>query len=383
MARERSSPATGDGAASADDRAAFDAPPIPAFDDAAADAARARQRKLTKPPGSLGRLEDLAVALAGLTGDARPSLAEPAVLVAAADHGVVAEGVSAYPGGVTRAMLANFADGGAAVNALADVVGAETVIVDAGVDGDPVPGVGNEKVARGTRNLAEGPAMTRAQAVASLEAGVRVAETDLATADVVALGEMGIGNTTVASALTAALADADPAAVTGHGTGVDEETRAHKVAVVERGLAENGLRGESGSRDEHGRPTGTTTGTATDPVEVLRRVGGFEVGLLAGAALGCAADRTPVVVDGVVSGAAALVAAAVDDAVRPYLLPSHGGAEPGHAVQLEALGLDPLFEHDLRLGEGSGACLALATYRAACATHDGMATFAEAGIGPE
>ncbi|WP_218055029.1 nicotinate-nucleotide--dimethylbenzimidazole phosphoribosyltransferase [Haloparvum sedimenti] len=362
---------------STDDRAAFDAPPIPAFDDAAADAARARQQELTKPPGSLGRLEDLAVALAGLTGDARPSLAEPAVLVAAADHGVVAEGVSAYPGDVTRAMLENFANDGAAVNALADVVDAETVLVDAGVDGDPVPGVRNERIARGTANLADGPAMTRAQAVASLEAGVRVAETDLATADLVALGEMGIGNTTVASALTAALADADPEAVTGPGTGVDEETRAHKVAVVERGLSENGL------RDEDGRPTETATGTvtATDPVEVLRRVGGFEVGLLAGAALGCAADRTPVVVDGVVSGAAALVAAAVDDAVRPYLLPSHGGAEPGHAVQLAALGLEPLFEHDLRLGEGSGACLALATYRAACATHDEMATFAEAGIG--
>ncbi|GAB3417055.1 nicotinate-nucleotide--dimethylbenzimidazole phosphoribosyltransferase [Haloparvum alkalitolerans] len=364
MAKERSAPP-------ADDCAAFDAPTIPAFDDAAADAARARQQELTKPPGSLGRLEDLAVALAGLTGDARPALSEPAVLVAAADHGVVAEGVSAYPGDVTRAMLANFADGGAAVNALADVVGAATVLVDAGVDGAPVSGVRNEKVARGTANLVDGPAMTRAQAVASLEAGVRVAKTDLATADLVALGEMGIGNTTVASALTAALADADPEAVTGPGTGVDEETRAHKVAVVERGLRENDL------RDEDGRPTET----ATDPVEVLRRVGGFEVGLLAGAALGCAADRTPVVVDGVVSGAAALVAAAVDGAVRPYLLPSHGGAEPGHAVQLDALGLDPLFDHDLRLGEGSGACLALATYRAACATHDGMATFAEAGIG--
>lgn len=348
----------------------FSAPTIPTFDEAAADAARARQAELTKPPGSLGRLEDLAVALAGLTGDTRPSLAEATVVVAAGDHGVVTEGVSAYPAAVTRAMVENFAAGGAAVNALADSVGAQTLVVDAGIDGDPVDDVLNERIARGTANIVEGPAMTRAQAVTALSAGVRVAETSLASADIVALGEMGIGNTTIASALTAVLTDTPPADVTGYGTGVDEETFAHKVNVIERALERNGL-------VDAGRPTQT----ATDPVEVLRRVGGFEIGFLAGVAIGCASTRTPVVVDGVISGAAALLADAIADGVRPFLLPSHAGVEPGHVTQIESLGLEPLFDYGLRLGEGTGACLAIATYRGACATHREMATFAEAGIG--
>ncbi|GAA0513270.1 nicotinate-nucleotide-dimethylbenzimidazole phosphoribosyltransferase [Halorubrum aquaticum] len=366
----------------------FSPPPIPAFDADAADAARERQAELTKPPGSLGRLEDLAVALAGLTGEPRPALANPTVVVAAADHGVVERGVSAYPQAVTRTMLRNFVAGGAAVSAISEVVGADTLVVDAGVEGAPVEVEGpvdeavdeaadarasevvDERVGSGTDDIAAGPAMARSEAVAALEAGVRTARTRLAEAGIVALGEMGIGNTTVAAALTSAIAGADPDRVTGPGTGVDEETRAHKVRVVERALARNGLDG-SGEPDD---------GDGPDPVEVLRRVGGYEVGFLAGVALGCAADRTPVVVDGVVSGAAALVADALADDVRPYLLPSHAGSEPGHAVQLDALDLEPLFDHGLRLGEGSGAALALSTYRAACRTHDRMATFAEAGI---
>ncbi|RAW46638.1 nicotinate-nucleotide--dimethylbenzimidazole phosphoribosyltransferase [Halorubrum sp. 48-1-W] len=349
---------------------------IPPFDDDAADTARDRQSELTKPPGSLGQLEDVAVAIAGLTGDPRPTLADPTVVVAAADHGVVDRGVSAYPQAVTRAMLRNFAAGGAAVSAIADIVGADVLVVDAGVDGPPIgtdgrgtTAVVDERIGAGTADISRGPAMSRADAVASLEAGVRTARTRLADAGLVALGEMGIGNTTVAAALTAALTGADPDRVTGPGTGVDEATRAHKVRVVERALERNGL--ERNGLDDSEDP---------DAVEVLRRVGGYEVGFLAGVALGCAADRTPVVVDGVVSGAAALVADAVAGDVRPYLLPSHVGNEPGHAVQLDALSLDPLFDHGLRLGEGSGAALALATYRAACRTHDRMATFAEAGI---
>ncbi|SMO84293.1 nicotinate-nucleotide--dimethylbenzimidazole phosphoribosyltransferase [Halorubrum cibi] len=353
----------------------FTPPSIPPFDADAADAARDRQAELTKPPGSLGRLEDLAVALAGLAGDPRPQLSNPTVVVAAADHGVVDRGVSAYPKSVTRAMLRNFAAGGAAVSAIGEVVGAETLVVDAGVDGPPVEvdgsiGIVDERIGSGTADLAAGPAMSRADAVASLSAGVRTARTRLSEAGIAALGEMGIGNTTVAAALTAALSGADPDRVTGPGTGVDEETRAHKVAVVERALATNGL-ADGGEPD---------VGSDVDPVEVLRRVGGYEVGFLAGVAIGCAADRTPVVVDGVVSGAAALVADAVTADVRPYLLPSHVGSEPGHAVQLDVLDLEPLFDHGLRLGEGSGAALALATYRAACRTHDRMATFAEVGI---
>ncbi|WP_281194456.1 nicotinate-nucleotide--dimethylbenzimidazole phosphoribosyltransferase [Halorubrum sp. F4] len=368
----------------------FSPPSIPAFDDDAADAARERQAELTKPPGSLGRLEDLAVAIAGLTGDPRPTLADPTVVVAAADHGVVDRGVSAYPQAVTRAMVRNFAAGGAAVSAIGEVVGADTLVVDAGVDGPPVEvdecdgddtiPVVDERIGSGTDDVSKGPAMSRDDAIASLEAGVRTARTRLSDAGIVALGEMGIGNTTVAAALTAALAGADPDRVTGRGTGVDEETRAHKVAVVERALSRNGLDGGNGGDGVGAGGDGADVGGPTDAVEVLRRVGGYEIGVLAGIALGCAADRTPVVVDGVVSGASVLVADAVAGDVRPYLLPSHVGSEPGHAVQLAALDLDPLFDHDLRLGEGSGAALALATYRAACRTHDRMATFAEAGI---
>ena len=345
----------------------FAPPAIPAFDDEAASAAQARQDALAKPPGSLGRLEDLAVAIAGLTGKRRPTVSSPTVVVAAADHGVADRGVSAYPPAVTRAMLGAFAREEAAVSAIADVVGADVVVVDAGVDGDPVgspegaASVVDERVGRGTADLAADPAMTRPDAVAALEAGVRTARTKLADADLVALGEMGIGNTTAAAAVTAAVTGADPARVTGSGTGVGAEGRARKVAVVERAL---------------GRADLAAPG-ARDPVAVLRHVGGYELGLLAGVALGCAADRTPVVVDGVVSGAAALLADALAGAVRPYLLPSHAGPEPGHAIQLGALDLDPLFDHDLRLGEGSGAALAIATYRAACATHDRMATLAD------
>ncbi|WP_198530026.1 nicotinate-nucleotide--dimethylbenzimidazole phosphoribosyltransferase [Halorubrum aethiopicum] len=372
--------------------AGFSPPPIPAFDAEAAETARERQGDLTKPPGSLGRLEDLAVALAGLTGDPRPTLADPTVVVAAADHGVVDRGVSAYPKSVTRAMLRNFAAGGTAVSAISEVVGAETLVVDAGVEGPAIEAGGpveivDERIGPGTDDVAAGPAMSRADAVAALSGGVRTARTRLADAGIVALGEMGIGNTTVAAALTAALTGADPDRVTGHGTGVDEETRAHKVAVVERALATNGLVDDDGGIDRDDDLDGgidrgeePDAGFDVGPVEVLRRVGGYEVGLLAGVAIGCAADRTPVVVDGAVSGAAALVADAVAGDVRPYLLPSHLGDEPGHAVQLDALGLEPLFDHGLRLGEGSGAALALSTYRAACRTHDRMATFAEAGI---
>jgi nicotinate-nucleotide--dimethylbenzimidazole phosphoribosyltransferase len=370
----------------------FEPPPIPPFDVDAADAAEERGTELAKPPGSLGRLEALAVALAGLTADPRPVLDDPVVVVAAADHGVAARGVSAYPSSVTRAMLRTVAAGGAAVNAIADVVGADAVAVDAGVDGPPIgdvdgppigdvdgppfEGVVDGRIGRGTDDIAAGPAMSRADAVAALDAGVRIARTELADADIVALGELGIGNTTVAAALTAALTGVDPDRITGHGTGIDDGTRAHKVEVVERALARNGLDGDDGDRASDDNPA------STDPVEVLRRVGGYEVGVLAGVALGRAADRTPVVVDGVVSGAAALLADAIAGDVRPYLLPSHVGDEPGHAVQLDALDLDPLFDHGLRLGEGSGAALALATYRAACRVHDRTATLSDVGIDP-
>ncbi|WP_096389166.1 nicotinate-nucleotide--dimethylbenzimidazole phosphoribosyltransferase [Halopenitus persicus] len=352
-----------------DPRTTPDRPTIPPVDEAAERAALQRQPTLTKPPGSLGRLEDLAVALAGVTGDSRPDLADATVVVAAGDHGVVDRGVSAYPQAATRAMLENFLHGGAAVNAIADAVGAETLVVDAGIAGDPVPGALAVRIGAGTNDASSGPAMARSDAVDAVEAGVRIADSELADADIVALGEMGIGNTTIAATITAALTDAAPAEATGHGTGIDDETLERKVAVVEDALAANGLDAEAGDpADDH------------DPLDVLARVGGFEIGVLAGVALGCAADRTPVVVDGVITGAAALLADAVDPSVRPFLLPSHAGAEPAHAIQLDALDLEPLFEYDLRLGEGTGACLALPIYRSACATHREMATFADIGL---
>ncbi|SEH47538.1 nicotinate-nucleotide-dimethylbenzimidazole phosphoribosyltransferase [Halopenitus malekzadehii] len=365
----------------------LDRPEIPSIDGTAERAALERQPTLTKPPGSLGRLEDLAVALAGVTGDPQPTLDDATVVVAAGDHGVVDRGVSAYPQAATRAMLENFLNGGAAVNAIADAVGVETLVVDAGIAGDPVPGALSVRIDAGTNDASRGPAMSRADAIEAIEAGVRIAGSELADADVVALGEMGIGNTTIAAAITAALTDAAPAEATGYGTGIDDEALERKVAVVEDALATNGLAastandpGATAVEDSPSPSDASDPTDAPDPIDAFARVGGFEVGVLAGVALGCAADRTPVVVDGVISGAAALVANALDPAVRPFLLPSHAGAEPAHAIQLAALGLDPLFAYDLRLGEGTGACLALPIYRSACATHREMATFDDIGL---
>jgi nicotinate-nucleotide--dimethylbenzimidazole phosphoribosyltransferase len=352
-----------------------DLPAVPPVDGAAELAALERQPTLTKPPGSLGRLEDLAVAIAGLVGDPRPELAEATVVVAAGDHGVVDRGVSAYPQAATRAMLENFLKGGAAINAIAGAVDAETLVVDAGIAGDPVPGALDVRIDRGTDDASSAPAMSRRDAAAAIDAGLRIASEELADADVVALGEMGIGNTTIAAAITAALTEASPAESTGRGTGIDDGEIDHKVAVVEEMLetsefAANGM--DAADRD--------ASAHVDDPLDVLAGVGGFEVGVLAGVAIGCAADRTPVVVDGAISGAAALLADALEPDVRPYLLPSHAGIEPACAIQLDALGLEPLFAYDLRLGEGTGACLALPIYRSACATLRGMATFEDIGL---
>lgn len=336
-------------------------PDIPPVDETASTAARRRQKRLTKPPGSLGRLEELSVELAGLVGDARPTLATPVVVIAGADHGVAAEGVSAYPQSVTRGMLRNFTADGAAVSAIADVVGARTVVVDMGIAGDPVPGTVQIRIGRGTGNLRTEAAMETAEAVAAIEAGIDLVAAETPDADILCLGEMGIGNTTAAAAMTAVLTDSDPAAVTGYGTGIDDETLEHKVQVIREALA---------AHDPD----------PSDPVSVLSAVGGYEIAGLVGVILGAAARRTPVVVDGFITGAAALAAAGIDERVEPYLLASHSGVEPGHAVQLAALGVEPLFEHGLRLGEGTGGCLAISHYRAACATLREMATFEEAGL---
>jgi nicotinate-nucleotide--dimethylbenzimidazole phosphoribosyltransferase len=326
-------------------------------------AARAALDAKTKPRRSLGRLEDLAVTLAAVRGDVQPGPLEPVVVVAAADHGVAVEGVSAYPSEVTGQMLANFAAGGAAVSVLCRQAGARLVVVDAGVLEPPsAAGVVDLSLGRGTANAAAGPAMPRAVAVEGVVRGAALGRQLVEQgAGVVGLGEMGIGNTTVAAALTAALVGCDPVAACGRGTGLDDAGVARKVDVVRRMLAVN-------------------LPTADDPVGALAAVGGFELAVLAGVALGAAAGRAVVLLDGFISTVAALVAARVAPPLGEYLVASHRSPEPGHAVVLAALGLEPLLDLGLRLGEGSGAALALPLLAAARAILVEMATFADAGV---
>ena len=339
------------------------------LDPVAMAAATAHLDALTKPPGSLGRLEALAVQLAGITGEPKPTFPRRAIVVAAADHGVARQGVSAYPSDVTAQMVANFLGGGAAISALARRVGADVLIVDAGVAG-PIPAVDarsdvrllSEPIRPGTSDMSVGPAMTRAEALRVIGLGIRIAA-DLADdgVDLLGIGEMGIGNTTAASAITAAMTGLPPERVTGRGTGIDDATHGHKVDVVARALERN-------------RP-----GPA-DPVDVLATVGGFEVGVLVGLILGAAARRVPLILDGFITGAAALIAAGLAPGIESRLIAAHRSVEPGHAVVLERSGLRPLLELDLRLGEATGAALAMSLVDAAIAVRDGMATFDAAGV---
>ena len=325
------------------------------------------QRRLddkTKPRRSLGQLEDLASRIAAIRGTAELDVPRAAVVVMGADHGVAEDGVSAYPQEVTRQMLLNFARGGAAINVLARHAGARVVVVDMGVR-EPVPATPEIRVHRigpGTANFTRGPAMTRAQATAALEVGISVAG-ELADAGltVIATGDMGIGNTTSASALTAAFTRATVEVVTGRGTGIDDEGWQRKVEAIRRALTVN-------------RPD------PADAVDVLSKVGGFEIAGIAGVILGGAARRIPVVLDGFITGAAALVAVRLVPHVSDYLIASHRSVEAGHRVVLDALGVRPLLDLDLRLGEGSGAALALHVIAAAVHILREMATFAAAGV---
>ncbi len=339
-------------------------PAIPTIDRNAEGQARARQDSLTKPPGSLGRLEALSIQLAGITGSIRPPVARKAVIVMAGDHGVTQEGVSAYPAEVTPQMVLNFAHGGAAINVLARQAGARVVVVDVGVAAE-IPeqaGVLRRKVAPGTANMALGPAMTRAQAEAAVQVGLDVAAAEIERGlDLIATGDMGIGNTTPSAAIAAAMTGKPVATVTGRGTGVDDAGLARKIAIIERALAVN-------------RPD------PTDALDVLSKVGGFEIGGLAGVMIGAAARRVPVVVDGFISGAAALIAVGLCPAVQPYLIAAHQSVEIGHRIMLDRLGLLPLLDLDLRLGEGTGAALAFHLVEAAVRILNEMATFAEAGV---
>lgn len=334
-------------------------------DAASATAARRRQTVLTKPAGSLGTLERLHVQLAAIQRTSLPEVRRPAVLVVAADHGVAEDNVSAYPKQVTGEMARNFARGGAAINVLAADAGARLVVADLGVDWQgrvPPAEIVRLPIAAGTRNLAEQPAMSRDQALASLTAGVELAARLVEEgADTIALGEMGIGNTTASAAMISVLAGRPPRDVTGLGTGIDAARWEHKVAIVERALA-------------RARPR------QDDPVGVLAEVGGFEIGALAGAMVGGAAASVPILLDGLIVGAAALLAVALCPAVRPYLIASHRSVEPGHRIVLELLELEPLMDLGLRLGEGSGAAIALHLIRLACRLPREMATFDEAGV---
>jgi nicotinate-nucleotide--dimethylbenzimidazole phosphoribosyltransferase len=321
----------------------------------------------TKPPGSLGRLEELACRLAAIRGRMPEGPLHPAIVVAAADHGVAARGVSAYPIEVTTQMLANFAGGGAAICVLAREAGARLVVVDAGVIGDvAIDGVRTEVVdgVRCTDDLTMGPAMSRSTATGMIERGIALAE-GLATegVQILGLGEMGIANTTSASALTAALLPAEPSLVCGPGTGIDDAGLARKVDAVRRGLAANGLP----------RPD-------ADPADVLSAVGGLEIAFLVGVTLGAAARRIPVLLDGFVSSVAALVACGFREAAAASLVAATRSPEPGHALVLERLGLEPLLDLGLRLGEGTGAALALPLVRSSIAILTDMATFDAAGV---
>jgi nicotinate-nucleotide--dimethylbenzimidazole phosphoribosyltransferase len=314
----------------------------------------------TKPRRSLGRLEDLAAQITAVRG-AVPAGLEAAIVVAAGDHGVAAEGVSAYPQEVTAQMVLNFAGGGAAINVLARQAGARLIVVDAGV----VTPVEHELVRSlrfgpGTANLAAGPAMTVELATKAVLAGAAIVD-ELDDVDAIGLGEMGIGNTTSASALVAALLGVDPQLVCGRGTGLDDEGVARKAATVAHALEVNGV-------------------DPADPLAVLAALGGFEIAVLVGVALGCAANRVVCVLDGFITGAAALVAARIAPASVGAMIAAHRSTEPGHRIVLDALGLEPVLDLGLRLGEGSGAALALPVLRAAVAIANEMATFADAGV---
>ncbi|CCD85312.1 Nicotinate-nucleotide--dimethylbenzimidazole phosphoribosyltransferase [Bradyrhizobium sp. ORS 285] len=335
----------------------------PAPSEAHRKAALARQAQLTKPLGALGRLEEVAVELAALQAVERPGADRVPVVLFAGDHGIAAQGVSAYPPEVTVQMLHNFAGGGAAISVLARTLGCPLEVVDVGTLADePVRGVVVDKLRRGTRDFSIEPALTPDEVAYACEAGRRaVARQSDHAPDLVIFGEMGIGNTSSAAAIAAALLSCAPADIVGSGTGLDADGRARKAVVIAKALARHGV-------------------TADAVADVLAAVGGLEIIAMAGAIIAAAQRRWPVLVDGFIVSVAALVAVRLNPSCRPWLLFSHRSAERGHALVLDALGARALIDLDLRLGEASGAATALPIIRLACALHRGMATFAEAAV---
>jgi len=330
-------------------------------------AAQAKLDNKTKPLGSLGRLEEFGRRFAAITGNLEPDTQKKIIYTFAGDHGVVEEGVSAFPKEVTPQMVLNFLTGGAGVNVLARHAGAEVRVVDIGVDYDfqPHPGLIIRKIAHGTRNLSVGPAMSRDEAIAAMEVGIELARQAKAEgAAMIGTGEMGIANTTPSSAIIAVFSGKSPSDVTHLGTGIDNAALERKLSAIERGLSVN-------------RPN------PSDPVDVLAKVGGLEIAGIAGLVLGGAACRIPVVVDGFISTAGALIAAELNPHVREYLFAAHQSVETGHRFMLERMELEPILDLKMRLGEGTGAALAMGLIEAGVKILKEMATFEQAGVSPQ
>jgi nicotinate-nucleotide--dimethylbenzimidazole phosphoribosyltransferase len=334
------------------------------LDQAAMSAASNRQNMLTKPAGSLGRLEELSIQMAGIQRKPFPVVQRKAVIIMAADHGVVEEGVAAYPQSVTTQMVLNFLHGGAGINAICRQVGARVIVADIGIAGDleKKDGLLSCRVGRGTRNMCSCTAMSMGQAVQSIETGIEIVSREIARGlDIVGTGDMGIGNTTASSAICSVFTGRDVAEVTGRGTGLDDRQLEHKISVIRKALALH-----------HPDPD--------QPLEVLVAIGGFEIGGLAGIMLGAAAGSIPVVIDGFISGAAALIAVKLCPQLKDYLVSAHVSVEPGHKIMLDYLGLKPLLSLDMRLGEGTGAALGISLAETSARILKEMSTFSEAGV---
>jgi nicotinate-nucleotide--dimethylbenzimidazole phosphoribosyltransferase len=337
---------------------------IQPLDIEAMEVARARQNDLTKPRGSLGRLEEISIQLAGITAEPVPEIEHKVVIVMAGDHGVVADGVSAYPSEVTPQMVLNFLMGGAAINVLSRHTGARVVIVDMGVavEMESHPDLIVKKVALGTENISQGPAMTHEQAMQAVESGADVVKDEINKGlDILAIGDMGIGNTTPSAAIAASLLGSSIEEIVGRGTGVDDAGLQRKINAVKRALETN-------------QPD------AKDGLDVLAKVGGFEIAGLVGAILTAASHRKPVVIDGFISTAAAMIAVNLAPQARDYLFSAHRSQELGHQLMLEWLGFEPLLDLQMRLGEGTGAVLATSIIEAASKILSEMVTFSEAGV---
>lgn len=340
---------------------------IEPLDGDAMESARARQDTLTKPPGSLGVLEDLSVKVAGIRGEYMPEIKDKVIITMAGDHGVTDEGVSAYPKEVTAQMVYNFINGGAGINVLARHIGARVVVVDMGVAADievkrASANFIDKKIAHGTANMTKGAAMSYEDAIRSIEAGIEVLENEIEKGiDIVGVGDMGIGNTTPSSAIVAFITGEPVEKVTGRGTGLDDEGLKAKTEVIKKALEVN--------KSNRG-----------DAIDILAKIGGFEIGGMAGVMLAAASHRIPAVVDGFISGAAALIAYELCPEVKDYLIASHISVEVGHRAILDHIGIKSLFNLNMRLGEGTGAALGISLVEASCKILREMATFEEAGV---